>query len=223
MSIQESSTQNTTSPPGAVERVTEVASTTMSSATEGTKRVADEAAHQTKTVAHEAKAQAQQLMNDTKAEIHQQADARAHQASEGLRTFSSSITALLEGRPDEAEQLRAYLEQAKSKVDAIAARVETRGPQGLVDDLSTFARRRPGAFLVAAGAAGFAAGRLARAGAATASDEQSAQQFSSGNGSSQFSSGNGSSQFSTAPAFSTPGTSQVGGEPSPWSQGTDNG
>ena len=57
-----------------------------------------------------------------------------------------------------------------------ANRLEMSGPQGLVDDVSSFARRRPGAFLLAAGVAGFAVGRIARAGAAVAHDGQSNSQ-----------------------------------------------
>jgi hypothetical protein len=89
--------------------------------------------------------------------------------------MSGSISALLEGRPDEAAQMRGYLQQAQSKIDGFASRLETAGPQGVFDDLSSFARRRPGAFLLTAGVAGFAIGRLARAGTAAAHDQQSSQ------------------------------------------------
>jgi hypothetical protein len=139
-------------------------STTVSTAADATKTVAGEASQQTRAVAGEAKAQAQQLLTNTKTEIQQQADERGKQAAERLRSMSGSLGALLEGRPEEAQQIMGYLEQARTKLDGVAERIETAGPQGLVDDLSSFARRRPGTFLLAAGAAGFAIGRLARAG-----------------------------------------------------------
>jgi uncharacterized phage infection (PIP) family protein YhgE len=154
------------------ERVAEAASTTMSTATDATKNVVGEATGQTKAVAGEAKAQAQQLISDARSEFQTQADDRARQAVDQLRGMSTSITALLNGRPEEAAQMTGYLQQAQNKIEGIASRIEAGGPQGVIDDLSSFARRRPGAFLFAAGVAGFAIGRVARAGAAAARDEQ---------------------------------------------------
>lgn len=153
---------------GAAERIGDAATSTLSVATDTTKEVVGQASEQTRAVAQEAKVQAQQLLADTKSELQAQADARGRQAADHLRTMSGSISALLDGRPSDAGQMLGYLEQAKSKVDDVAQRIETRGPQGVIDDLSSFARRRPAVFLLAAGAAGFTVGRLARAGAAAA-------------------------------------------------------
>ncbi|MCU1359833.1 MAG: hypothetical protein JWN99_1122 [Ilumatobacteraceae bacterium] len=153
------------------ERVADAASTTLATASDATKNVVGEATGQTKAVVGEAKAQAQQLISSTRSEFQTQADDRARQAAEHLRGMSTSITALLNGRPGEAAQMTGYLQQAQSRIDGIASRIETGGPQGVIDDLTSFARRRPGAFLFVAGVAGFAIGRAARAGAAAAHDE----------------------------------------------------
>jgi len=179
MSVQETTFQdpNAASPPGAAQKVTQAASTTLSTAADASKNVIGEASQQTRAVAGEAKQQAQQLLASTKTELQDQASVRAQQATDRLRSMSSSITALLEGRPEEATQISSYLEQAKSKMDDFAGRLEAGGPQGLVDDLSSFARRRPAAFLMAAGVAGFAMGRLARAGAAASHEGQQPQQL----------------------------------------------
>ena len=150
------------------QRVGDAATSTLSAATDATKDVLGEASEQTHAVVHEARAQAHQVLADTQSEIQQQADARSRQAAEHLRSMSGSIVALLDGRPADAQQVRGYLEHAKSKMDDVANRIETRGPQGVIDDLSQFARRRPGTFLLVAGVAGFAVGRLARAGATAA-------------------------------------------------------
>jgi hypothetical protein len=157
------------------ERVTDAASTTLATATDATKKVVGEATDQTKMVTVEAKAQAQQFISNTRTELQSQADDRARQAADHLRGMSTSISALLDGRPDDAPQMRGYLEQAQSRIDGFASRIETGGPQGVIDDLSSFARRRPGAFLLAAGVAGFAIGRAARAGAAAAHDQSAPQ------------------------------------------------
>jgi hypothetical protein len=161
------------------ERVADTASTALQSASNATKSVVGEATEQTKTMALEAKDQLHQMLSNSKSEVQAQADDRARQAAEHLRGMSTSITALLDGRPDEAGQVRGYLEQAQTKIDGFVDRIETRGPQGVVDDLSSFARRRPGAFLLAAGVAGFAIGRVARAGAAASNDQQANHQLAS--------------------------------------------
>jgi hypothetical protein len=177
MSLQQDGLSSTTNgSPGTKERVADAASSTLATATDATKNVVSEATGQTKTVAVEAKAQAQQLVANTRSEIQSQADERARQAAEHLRGMSTSITALLDGRPQEAAQISSYLQQAQAKIDGFARRIETGGPQGVIDDLSSFARRRPGAFLLAAGVAGFAIGRAARAGVAAAHDQQPASQ-----------------------------------------------
>jgi hypothetical protein len=51
---------------------------------------------------------------------------------------------------------------AATRLDGVASRVERDGIDGLLDDVRSYARRRPGTFLVAAGVAGFVVGRLAR-------------------------------------------------------------
>jgi hypothetical protein len=155
------------------ERVTDAASSALQSANEATKTVVGEATEQTKTVALEAKDQVQQMLSNTKTEVQAQADERARQAADHLRGVSTSITALLDGRPDEAGQVRGYLEHAQTRIDGFVDRIETGGPQGVIDDLSSFARRRPGVFLLAAGVAGFAIGRVARAGVAASHEQQS--------------------------------------------------
>ena len=88
-----------------------------------------------------------------------------------MRTLSDQVSALAEGRPDDAGPLAGYLDDAQVRVSSIADRLEQGGPQGLLDDVTAFARRRPIVFLAAAGAAGFLAGRLARAGHAVQQDD----------------------------------------------------
>jgi hypothetical protein len=48
--------------------------------------------------------------------------------------------------------------------------MEQGGPQGVLDDVSRFARRRPGMFLAGAAGIGFVVGRLVRAGVASQED-----------------------------------------------------
>jgi len=146
-----------------------------STAAEGTREVASEAAGQVSAVVGSAKDQIHTLVGDTRTQVQQQAETQATRAAEGLRNLSQQFGALAEGRTSEAPQLQQYLSSAQQRLSDVASRVETRGPQGVMEDLTAFARRRPGVFLLAAAGAGFAAGRLLRSGALSSSggDDQS--------------------------------------------------
>ncbi|KZX21445.1 hypothetical protein [Rathayibacter tanaceti] len=58
---------------------------------------------------------------------------------------------------------------------AVAQWLEERDPSQLLDDVRSFARRRPGAFILIAAATGLVGGRLLRALTAEAKDEKEAQ------------------------------------------------
>jgi len=141
------------------------------SAADSAKGVATEASTQTKAVVAQAKDQVRSLADQTKGELMAQADTKTGQAAVGLRTLSEQISALGEGRPDAAGPLPHYLQVAQGKVADLASRIERGGPQGVLDDLTSFARRRPGLFILGAVGAGFVIGRVVRSGAAAASAE----------------------------------------------------
>jgi ElaB/YqjD/DUF883 family membrane-anchored ribosome-binding protein len=166
----DSETDVRSTPATGTDRATAVASDVASIATTGAKDVAGETATQAKVVVGETKRQVGNVVDQTRHELTQQADQRARQAADGLRTLSDQVSALAAGRPGDAGPLVGYLEDAKAKVSTIADRLDDGGPQGLLDDVTDFARRRPIVFLAAAGAAGFVVGRLARAGHAVQQD-----------------------------------------------------
>lgn len=149
------------------------ASDVASTAATGAKDAASEVATQAKVVAGEAKRQIGTVVDQTRRELSQQADERTRQAAGGLRTLADQASALADGRPDDAGPLAGYLGEAQTRVSNFAERLETGGPQGLLDDVSDFARRRPIVFLAVAGGAGFMVGRLARAGRAVQQDKAS--------------------------------------------------
>jgi hypothetical protein len=86
--------------------------------------------------------------------------------------LSEQVAALADGQPDRAGSLPRYLEEAQEHVRGLASRLEQGGSQGIVDDMSRFARRRPGLFLAGAVGAGFVVGRVVRA--ASAQDHSTA-------------------------------------------------
>ena len=149
-------------------------------AVEGGREVAGEIADQASAVAGTAKDQLSNLMSQAKDEIRTQGEARGQQLVTGLQTLSDQLTALVHGRPDEAGGVGNAVREAQQRVQGYVRSVQDRGPQGLVDDVTAFARRRPGVFLLAASFTGFAAGRLVRSGAAVASDDSDGPDVSAG-------------------------------------------
>jgi hypothetical protein len=146
------------------------ASNVASTAAGGASDVASEAGTQAKAVAGEAKEQLDRLVSESRQELRQQAEQRNSQAVGQLRTLSEQLGALLQGRPEAAGPLASSAGDVQYQIRRLAARMEQGGPQGLVDDVTGFARRRPGAFLAGAAGFGFVVGRLVRAGAANQND-----------------------------------------------------
>lgn len=132
------------------------------------KRVASEAADKARSVAGEAKQQISGLVQQARDELQMQSRDRSRQAAGGLRTLSDQLHALTEGRTADAGPLAGYVTDARDQVASFASRLEDRGIEGVVDDISRFARRRPGMFLIAAAGAGFLVGRLVRSGVSVA-------------------------------------------------------
>jgi len=160
------------------------ASDTASAVKEQGGEVAAKAAEAGKNVAHEAKAQASQVVGQAKEQIHTvvgqaktevrgQLDAKAGQAAGGLRSLSEQLTALQQGRPEQAGQIGSYLSEAQRTVSSFAERIDRDGVQGVMNDVTQFARRRPGLFLLGAATVGFAMGRTLRAGMAASQEEGS--------------------------------------------------
>ncbi|RPI11111.1 MAG: hypothetical protein EHM63_02155 [Actinobacteria bacterium] len=143
------------------------ASEVVSTATDGAREVTSEVAEQAKAVVIDARDQVQELMTRAREEVRGQAQQRNDQAATQLRSLSQQLTALADGRPESAGHLVGVLESAEGQVERLATRLEQRGPQGLMDDVTHFARRRPAMFLSGAVAAGFVVGRVLRAGVAT--------------------------------------------------------
>jgi BMFP domain-containing protein YqiC len=147
------------------------ASNVASTAAGGAREVADEAGAQAKAVASEAKQQLDRLVSQSREEFRQQAEQRSSQAAGQLRTLSEQFSALVAGRPEAAGPLVGYVSDLQGQLKRLASRMEQGGPQGVVDDVTRLARRRPGAFLAGAAGIGFVVGRLVRAGAASQRDD----------------------------------------------------
>jgi ElaB/YqjD/DUF883 family membrane-anchored ribosome-binding protein len=140
-----------------------------SAAVGATQGVAQEAKTQASNVVSEAKGHLSSLVDQTKQELRTQMDSRSQQAVNGLQTLSTQLTALKEGRMEEAGRMQDVLNDVQQRVQRYAQSIQERGPSAMADDVTNFARRRPMVFLVGAALSGFAIGRLVRAGAMSGS------------------------------------------------------
>ena len=134
-------------------------------AKESGREVVDEVGEKTAEVASTAKGEFQRLMDQASTEVQSVGRERGEQLAGRLDTLVQQMRALREGRVDEAGDLRSWMSQAEQRMQHYATTLRERGPDGVLDDVRRFARRRPGAFLLAAGATGFVFGRAVRAGA----------------------------------------------------------
>jgi hypothetical protein len=124
--------------------------------------VAESARAQGAHVIREAADQTRNLVEDTTAQLHDQAREQTDRLAGTLQRLGAQMQALADGRSDDAGQVEAYVRQAANSVSRAADRVESLGFDGVVGEVTRFARRRPGAFLAGAAIAGFAVGRVVR-------------------------------------------------------------
>lgn len=146
-------------PDGKVAAAKDVAGKTASRASE----VAGEAQTQAKVVAREAKDHVRDLMERGRSDLGGEATVRSQQAAGTIRTLAERAGALANGDPEGAGPLADLLREGQDRLQTLAGRLDD-GPQAVLDDVRNFARRQPVLFLASAGALGFLAGRLVRAG-----------------------------------------------------------
>jgi hypothetical protein len=169
--------QTTTQNPGVGERAGQAAGVPRQEAQTVTSDVRQEVS----TVASEAATQAHNVLDETRSALRSQARQGTERTAGAIDTLRSQVRALASGDREGAGELSRYADQAGELLHALAERIGNRGFDGLVDEVQSFGRRRPGVFLAVAAASGFAAGRLFR-GAQAASPRPSGSEVGSGAG-----------------------------------------
>lgn len=141
--------------------------------------VASTAKDEAENVAREAKYQAKDLFHQTQRELKDQAQTQQTRAASGLRAVSEELDAMTSSaqNPGFAADL---LGQASTRLSSAAGWLDARDPAALFQEVKSFARRRPGVFILGAAVLGVVAGRLTRALASNASDDHSAHQGTTG-------------------------------------------
>lgn len=138
-------------------------------------QVAATAAHQAKEVAGEVRQQAGSVVQDLRGRAMDEAEGQTKRAAGVLRQWAQDLSGLVENAPGDTPA-RSVAAQVADRGHRAADYVEKQGVEGIIGDVQSFARRRPGLFLGGALLAGLAVGRLGKvAGKAASGDgEQSA-------------------------------------------------
>lgn len=132
--------------------------------------VAETAKAEVANVASEVKTNARDLLHQAKSDLTAQVETQQQKAAEGIRKISEELRTMA-GAPDEQGVAADIVRQAADRSASVASWLENRDPGSLLEEVKSFARQRPGAFLLLAAGAGMVAGRLGRslqAGAPTA-------------------------------------------------------
>lgn len=142
------------------------------SAGQDVKELATTLKEQAGQVSGEFRDQAVQLVDEAKSLLQSRADSQTEKLAQGLRRLANKAGAVAQGWPNEESSVGQYVWQLAEKLDQAADEIELRGVDGLVDEVQSFARRNPTAFMVGAAVLGFGVGRVIRAGSG-GSDAQS--------------------------------------------------
>ncbi|WP_345695669.1 hypothetical protein [Kitasatospora terrestris] len=136
--------------------------------------MADTVKEQAAQVAGEVGAQARDLLAEAREQVQRQAHEQTGRLAENVRRLAHELRDMADhGKPDSTAT--AAVAQLADGGRRMADHLERRGPDGLLEDVQGFARRRPGLFLAGAALAGFAVGRTAK-GAASAENADRTEQ-----------------------------------------------
>jgi hypothetical protein len=150
----------------------EEASNVAGQAASAAQGVAQTAKEEVANVASEAKSSAQDLLSQAKSGLSSQAGTQQQKAAEGIRTISSQLQSMADA-PDQPGIASDLIRQAADRTSSIASWVENKDAASLLNEVQTFARNKPGTFLLLAAGAGILAGRLTRGLTAGAAGSQS--------------------------------------------------
>jgi hypothetical protein len=136
-------------------------------------QVAATAKEQGSQVVAEAANQARDLLGEVRGQATSQAVAQKDRAAGGLREIANELESMVNGQGAQGGVASELARQASSRVHEVATWIESREPADLLDEVKSFARRRPGTFLIGAAIAGVLAGRATRGGVAAAHESSS--------------------------------------------------
>ena len=140
--------------------VKDQASDLANSSVQAGKHVGDVAREQASGVAAEAGRQGRDLLQQAQGQLQEQAAEGQQRIAKKLLSLSAELGSMAE---NSNQGVAADLaQQAASRVRDVGHWLEKREPGQVANEVQSFARRRPGVFLVLAAGAGLVAGRLTR-------------------------------------------------------------
>jgi hypothetical protein len=125
------------------------------------KKVAGAVQEQAGEVTAEAGKQARQLLTQAQSELTDQAAATQQRVAEGLHALADELTGMAKNSSQDGPATD-LARQAADKAHQVAGFLADRDPGTLLDEVRSFARRKPGTYLALALGAGVLTGRLAR-------------------------------------------------------------
>jgi hypothetical protein len=148
-------------PQGTVDIAKDQAAELGRSGAEAGKHAVDIAREQASGVAAEAGQQGMDLLREAQSELAGQAARGQQRMAAELLSVSDELLSMAEGSAGQGPAA-GLAQRASAGARSAGQWLEDRQPAQVMDEIQSFARRRPGAFLVMAAAAGLVAGRLTR-------------------------------------------------------------
>jgi hypothetical protein len=148
------------SPTGEQSAVKQAAGQSAQAAGQAAGEVKDTAKQQAQRVGSEAKTQVRNVASEVRGKVSDQARTQNDKLVGGIREMADHLDEMRGDRQDSpATQIVSRVADSGRQ---LAGYLETNGPEGVLREVQDFARRRPGAFLATALAAGFVVARLGK-------------------------------------------------------------
>jgi hypothetical protein len=153
--------QHETEPPSTADSVKDQASTIKDKASDAGGHLLGEAKGEAAAVTQEAKRQLGDLWSQARTEVSGQASSQQSRLAGGLTTVGSQLSQMASA-PSEQNLATDLVREVGQRADALGSWLESHGPDEVLEEVRSFARRRPGTFLLIAAGAGVVLGRLTR-------------------------------------------------------------
>lgn len=134
--------------------------------------VAQTAGERAQDVKQEVTRQARDLLGEARGQLTQQVADQHKNLVGNLRSLSTELGSMADNS-EESGLATELVGQARDRIDSAAQWLDGKEPGDILTEVKSFARRRPGTFLVGALAAGLVAGRLTRGVVASHQDDSS--------------------------------------------------
>ena len=137
-------------------------SETTDTARERAREAADSGKHEAGRVVDEAKSQTSRLVGETGNRAREHADQQLGRTAGVIEQFGTELDEMASGASQQDGYLAALARDGAQTAHQLSQRLENGGLEGVLDDVTRFARRRPGAFLAASFGVGLLLGRVTR-------------------------------------------------------------